>query len=255
MSAMRQQRADDSMDTVSAQLRMIRERAGLTVRALAEAIEAPLSSYSSYERETFKQPWLPMKLVRRLMPHLVGRGVPPITEADVLALAGAQHPLYLPAVTQRSQTGGGNVRSAVSAPELPGPGSRARDVPLYAAIPAERGFAMNFVSVPADTAPRPPALEGVQSAFAFYCIDNSMAPWRQPGELVYVLPTRPAAVGCHVIVRDRTDGQWVLRKLVARNESTLALERYQPALIETMQAADAAEILRVMEWSEALGLT
>jgi hypothetical protein len=77
-----------------AELKRLREWAGLSVRQLTAALReagsrfgnSP-SSYAYYEND-FKGTYLPVELVEALTPILCGRGSPPIGERQVLALAG-----------------------------------------------------------------------------------------------------------------------------------------------------------------------
>jgi hypothetical protein len=69
---------------IAVALRQLRQRASLTVRALAAAVGLSSSGYAFYERE-FKQAALPLSLVEKLMPVLTSRGV---DAAAVLALGG-----------------------------------------------------------------------------------------------------------------------------------------------------------------------
>lgn len=106
---------------------------------------------------------------------------------------------------------------------------------------------------------RPPGLSAQVQATAFYATDDTMTPWREAGEAVYVHHTRPAAVGCHVIVRLRSadltlPDVWLLRRLVGREAGAVTLGQYNPPLTETLPAADVAQMLRVIEWPELLGL-
>ena len=73
---------------VSERLREMRDRAGFTVRGMADALGKPGSTYASYERESYKQPVIPVQLARALAPLLVDRGEPRITLEEVMALAG-----------------------------------------------------------------------------------------------------------------------------------------------------------------------
>ena len=58
----------------------------MSVRALAEALGMPASSYAFYEDpKKFKKPLLPMELVRSLIEPLTANGIP---ESEVLALGG-----------------------------------------------------------------------------------------------------------------------------------------------------------------------
>lgn len=58
----------------------------MSIRALADALGMPASSYAFYEDpKKFKKPYLPMELVQALIDPLSRNGVP---QAEVLALAG-----------------------------------------------------------------------------------------------------------------------------------------------------------------------
>ncbi len=74
-------------------LKRLRERSGLSVREVASAIDRPASTYASYE-DKYRKPYLPLELAKQLEAVLVGRGEPPITSNDVLALAGVTRALF-----------------------------------------------------------------------------------------------------------------------------------------------------------------
>jgi len=65
-------------------LKALRNRAGLTVRAMAEALGRPASTYASYE-DKYKKPYLPLDLIEDLSPILEARGIP---RGEILELAG-----------------------------------------------------------------------------------------------------------------------------------------------------------------------
>jgi transcriptional regulator with XRE-family HTH domain len=69
---------------VAKKLKGLRERAGMSVRELAGVIDVPASTYAAYE-DKFKKRYLPIDLVKRLLPVLQARSIPP---AEVLELAG-----------------------------------------------------------------------------------------------------------------------------------------------------------------------
>ncbi len=75
---------------VTDQLRELRDRAGLSMDALAREIGyRAASGYQRYESaEHYRRKYLPVELVHKLANVLVGRGRPPITRDEVLALAG-----------------------------------------------------------------------------------------------------------------------------------------------------------------------
>jgi len=70
-------------------LKVLRQRAGWTVRAFAEAMGygEKQSSYRTYE-DTYKKPFLPIDFVEKTIPLLVDRGEPPIELREVWELAG-----------------------------------------------------------------------------------------------------------------------------------------------------------------------
>ncbi|WP_375292448.1 S24 family peptidase [Sphingomonas melonis] len=76
------------MSSAAINLKALREATHprMSVRALAEALGMPASSYAFYEDpKKFKKPLLPMELVRALIEPLTANGIP---ESEVLALGG-----------------------------------------------------------------------------------------------------------------------------------------------------------------------
>lgn len=69
---------------VSSRLKALREKSGLSVRAMSERLGVPLSSYSHYER-LFKRPFLPLDFAEQLVVAFSGTG---IRRDEVMALAG-----------------------------------------------------------------------------------------------------------------------------------------------------------------------
>jgi len=73
-------------------LAAIRERSRLSVREVVSRLgyQSP-AGYHRYEREDLQkdQP-IPLDIVRRLMPHFLGRGQPPITADEMMALTDVQ---------------------------------------------------------------------------------------------------------------------------------------------------------------------
>ncbi len=75
---------------ITDRLRALRKRAGYSMDTLARAIGyRAASGYQRYEsREHYHKAYLPTELVHRLIEALVGRGQPPVTQSEVLELAG-----------------------------------------------------------------------------------------------------------------------------------------------------------------------
>ena len=75
---------------ITERLRALRKRAGYSMDALARAAGyRAASGYQRYESSAhYHKPYLPTDLVHRLLEIFVGRGQPPITQTEVLELAG-----------------------------------------------------------------------------------------------------------------------------------------------------------------------
>ena len=74
------------VETLNARLKALRVQSGMSVRALAAALEVPSSTYAAYEDPAkFKKPILPLDLAKRIADVLEDRDV---RRADVMALAG-----------------------------------------------------------------------------------------------------------------------------------------------------------------------
>lgn len=70
---------------VTDELRDLRERAGISVRTLADALGMPSSTYAQYESSRYKKRFLPLELTMRIAKELDKHGV---ARADTMALAG-----------------------------------------------------------------------------------------------------------------------------------------------------------------------
>lgn len=81
---------DPDDQPVTARLRALRSRAGLSMQQMADAWGlGRASSYQRYEDPNlFKDRDLPLEMVEKAAPLLVGRGELPITAYEVLGLAG-----------------------------------------------------------------------------------------------------------------------------------------------------------------------
>jgi hypothetical protein len=73
---------------ITQQIKAIREQAGMTMNEAAAALRyKTISGYQHYEDPTkFNQEYLPPKVAAKLIAAFVGRGNPPVTEEQILAL-------------------------------------------------------------------------------------------------------------------------------------------------------------------------
>jgi len=231
-------------------LKALRNRASLSVRQLAQELGMGPSSYSYYE-DGFKGEYLPWDVVSKLVKVLPGLGNPPVTDTEVQQLAG---PLNSWATATK--------QTLIPAPQtLQSPASWPRDIPILGVSVggSEGDFQMNFGSEPADFAKRPPALHRAGKVFALYVQGTSMSRWREPGQLVYLDPVRPARPGDRVVVechpeRDGEGHPAYLKELVGRTATRLRLKQYNPETVVEIPLSRVLHIHRVMEWEELLGV-
>jgi SOS-response transcriptional repressor LexA len=143
-------------------------------------------------------------------------------------------------------------------PEL---ANMSHDVPIYGVArggrPGEGDFRFNGEVAGVTT--RPHGLRGMKDAFCIFVQGDSMVPWRNEGERVYINPARPARPGDHVVVelkpeRDGEPGVAWLKKLVGRSpDGSLVLAQYNPATAKIkIPGAKVKRVFRVMEWEELL---
>ena len=178
-----------------------------------------------------------------------------VLDVDVSELLDANIP------NQRTNVPVGNARIARNAPKLPDFTALPRDVPVLGAAPSglDGGFHLHLADNPIDWTRRMPGLIGASTVFALYCVGESMAPWRQPGDLIYVSRTRPPQVGSHVVVmmepaRSGDAPVCYVRKLIRSTADQIDLEQYFPRRVTPVPRERCLEILRVMEWEEIAGL-
>lgn len=167
-------------------VRALRERAGMSARALAAAVGMSETGYKHYENR-FRKPHLPVDVAQALANQLRGRGQPPIRAEDVLRLAGSvELPSYSP---YRDDAASPNARLHGNASATP---STARDVPVVASRPTGWGtIAMNFRTPPTDLLPRPSALASNSAIWALTIADASLAPPLRPRRARLLRPVPP----------------------------------------------------------------
>jgi phage repressor protein C with HTH and peptisase S24 domain len=135
--------------------------------------------------------------------------------------------------------------------------SFARDVPIREGAQCGENDVFDFESQTADFAPRPPRLAGVHDAYALYVRGDSMEPWREHGQLVYVHPGVPARINDFVVVQLKPKSGGMppayLKRLVGRTSREIRLLQYNPRKHLTFPLTQILAIHRVMDPVELLG--
>jgi phage repressor protein C with HTH and peptisase S24 domain len=246
---------------VTERLKRLRERAGMSMDRLArECGYKGASSYQRYENESmFGKPWLPLPLVSKVADVLAGRGDPPVSREEVLALAGLREAgAGATAKPPAALAAQGEVELA-KASELPGNNAFLRDLPVYgvAVGGSEGDFSFNGTVV--DYVRRPPMLSRIGNAFGVYVIGDSMSPRFDHGDLVFVHPGRPAQPGNDVIVElygeHGEPGPCYIKRLVRRTKDRVILAQFNPPRDDiAIDPSHIKAIYRILTAAEMMGV-
>jgi SOS-response transcriptional repressor LexA len=213
---------DNTAESITARVRTLRKRAGLSMAAFAKAVGmAGASSVQRYESPTdYAGGYLKRDLVSAFAKALIGKGNPPIVHAEVWELAG---PEFQPTPLEPSNATIGQKLSSSTA-----------HIPLYGqAVGGIDGeFLLNEGNRLADIV-APPALASVSGAYAVTVSGESMEPRYFDGEVVFVHPKRRPVKGDFVVaqIHNPNDGPPLafVKRLVRNSEAGLVLEQYNPA--------------------------
>jgi phage repressor protein C with HTH and peptisase S24 domain len=217
-------------------LKELREQAGLTMRAVSEALGWSLTRYQHYE-DRYKRRFLPFELARELDALFSQNGTEP---GAVLQLAGIEQGAQ---VTHR--------REPVSPRPTGNIGSHGqRDLPVIGAVKGgSDGFYFNDGEAH-EFVERPANLKGAFNAFALYVDGDSMEPRYFAGELLYVNPNRPVTRNCFVAV-ELADGQGLIKQFLRRSDDEIVLHQFNPARDILLKSAEVKRIYRITGAGEA----
>lgn len=220
-------------------LKALRVEAGMTVDALASALDMPKSTYSSKE-DKFKRPFFPMDFVKSLVPIFKTKG---IEERRVMALAGVD-----PAQPSVDHTRNASAEGLVATPNRPSleflPGARptlTRDLPIRGHTKAgETGFFFDQGEA-RGFAMRPESLRGVDQAYAVRVHDDCMVPRYKPGTVLQIDPFRHAAPGDNVVIQ-LNDGQCFVKELVRRAGGLVECRQFNPDIKVSWKQAEVRSV-------------
>ena len=235
-------------------LKALRERAGLSTRDLGTLAGWGHTRVQYWEARE-KTDYLPQRVVEAFAPHLVGKGSPPIQAAEVFGLAGMAAPAQPTAELPPS-----NISPVIDDTiPLPLRSESPRDIPVLGISLGGEGGEFTMNGEVADYARRPPALAHRKDVFAVWVEGESMKPWRQPRELVFVERNRRPVVGDHVIIELKGNGVDEVRpayvkRLVAVTSTKVRVAQYNPEKEIEYDRAKVHRLYRVMEWPEVLGV-
>ena len=230
-------------------MRALRRRAGLSAPQLAVAAGMPATTYKSYE-DRFSKPHLPVALVRRLAPALVGRGHPPIEQHELNYLAGIVEQGAQP--TTWTGAGNANLTAATFSPLV-----ASRDVPVIATRAAEWGTVLVLPQPPTAFLPRPATQASNRGLFCVTMADASLAPRFEPGERLYCDPSRPPSPGTYAIAilaaPPGTPARAHVGRLLVMTAQHIAIGLLNPPQEIHIPTEDVATLARVLTTAELLG--
>jgi phage repressor protein C with HTH and peptisase S24 domain len=111
-----------------------------------------------------------------------------------------------------------------------------------------------------DYVRRPEGVSRAKNVYAIYVIGHSMEPRFEDGDLVYVNPLRPPAIGDYVVVQfgtepDRDGAQKaMIKRLARRTGDRVYLEQFNPRGTIELRVEEIRSMHRVVNWNELLGL-
>jgi len=239
--------------TTGAQLNRLRDRAGLSLRALAaKAGYAAASSIQRYADPTFDGA-LGVEVATRFADAMEGEGDPPIGRAEVLALTG----LIAASNAQPFQLEG-----AAAA-------RMHRDLPIYGTAlgaaevvdgEAIEQTTLNRAEV-VEYKRRPPILDGRADVYGLYVQGSSMQPRFRDGATVFVESRKRPAIGDDAVIYlrspDEVEGERpssvLIKTIVRKTASYVELEQYNPACTFRIPMERVDRMDRVLTLDDMVG--
>lgn len=135
-----------------------------------------------------------------------------------------------------------------------------RNIPVYGSAAGSEDGAFEFnTGEPIDFVRRPPRLENIKDAYAVYVSGDSVSPWREDGQLVYVHPNKKPKIGDYVVLQmaPRRDGEAPLayvKRLEKRTPNEVVVRQYNPPKLLTFASAKVVSVHPILDWSELLGI-
>lgn len=251
--------------SVTDRFRALRLRAGLSLEALAKSAGyAGASSIQRYEDPSprgFHKKYMPRDVVDRFAPHLVGRGDPPISEHEVyVRLAGGApvgRPMGLaeePAVSSFEH----DVRAPAQPVSAPAIAQLPRNVRVLGTAAGGDDGSFELSGQEIDFVRRPPGVAAARDVYAVYVVNDSMSPRFEAGDLVYVHPGRPPAVGDYVVVQLRESEHGahraLIKRLVKRTAGILHLEQFNPPKRKEIPMRQVEAVHRILTPNDLFGV-
>jgi phage repressor protein C with HTH and peptisase S24 domain len=211
-------------------IRAFRERAGLSMQALAERAGTSAPQINKLEKGDRKLTvdWM-IRLGRAL-------GVDP---KDLMVIE--------PQDSAPFEAGGSGPRKHFDLPASLNAAALEFGQPDLPILGRAQGGSSGVLMIPTeqravDWTYRPPHLRGVSDAFAVFAYDDSMHPMYKNGQTLWVHPHLPVKPGDGVLIIKRSD-EALIKELVRRTATEVALRQYRPREEEFTLAQDDIRVI------------
>lgn len=135
-----------------------------------------------------------------------------------------------------------------------------RDFPVFGSAQCGEDGAFEFNTGEAiDYVRRPPRLTGVKNAYALYVSGQSMRPWREEGQLVYVHAGQPPKIGDYVVIQIKAPKAGdaplaYIKKLEKRTGKEIVVSQFNPPETRSWPLSRVISVHRIVDWTELLGI-
>lgn len=212
---------ETSADTLGKRVAYRRRLLGFSQKELGLKVGVSQQAIEKIENDATKRPrnFVELADVLGLEPYELLNGAS--QDRMQASVNSTKHNQSTAAVTEASDT-------STHYQALSQPFSTGRDLPVRGR--AQGGPDGNLIinEEPIDWTFRPPALSGVNDAFAVYVTGDSMTPKYDDGDMVYVHPNRPIKKGRYVVI-ETNDEHGLIKQYKGWEGDTLVVTQYNPA--------------------------
>jgi SOS-response transcriptional repressor LexA len=174
------------------------------VRSLTEWLDASMKARGLSQKDLIARSNLPQPTVSKLM-----KGTLKVSTTTLPVLEKALQTKAPPRLSAQAVPGrrhgytDAKVMAAAQASPITGatPQRADRDVQVWLAFTIGKGPLFMLQNAATEFAWRPPSLSSARNAFMLRMHDDSMSPWREPGEPIYFDPDADAATATHAMLQ------------------------------------------------------